>query len=86
MNKLFEELKDLSDDASHRSALRIQSIINDNPDLFIKEFGIELYTDFLKGINAIAGTSKAHLNSNEFKVEYGKQLSLLKYYLNRVSP
>lgn len=86
MNKLFDEILSLKDERTHRSALRIQSILNDNPELFTSTFGPDLYRDFSSGFDLIAGSRAGYFGTEQFKSDFGKQIESLSYYLNRISP
>lgn len=69
---------------SHRSALRIQSILEGNPDLFIKQFDAQLYKQFLDGFSSLANYRPSEYKSASYLNEYAKQYESLAYYLNRI--
>lgn len=84
MNKLFDEILSLKEERTHRSALRIQAILNDNPELFINALGKDLYRDFNSGFDLIAGSRSGYFSTEQFKTDYAKQLESICYYLNRL--
>ena len=84
MNKLFDEVTELCDECSHRAALRIHAILSENPDSFTGVFGKDLYQAFLTDLGTLSGNSRGRLNAENFKDDFQRITSLLKYYLNKV--
>jgi hypothetical protein len=84
MHKLFEEILEMKNDKEHKSTLRIQSILEGNPDLFIKQFDAQLYKQFLEGFTALGSCRPAEYRTDAYRNEYTKQFESLAYYLNRV--
>ena len=84
MHKLFEEILELGKAKEHRSTLRIHSILEGNPDLFIRHFDAALYRQFLSGFEALASSRPSEYRTDGYREEYTRQFEALAYYLNKV--
>lgn len=84
MYKLFEEIKELRNEVTLRSAVRIYSILNDNRDFFCSKMDKDSYSTILKGYESFAYGPPVNAGSKEFKEEYAKLFEALSYHLERI--
>ena len=84
MNNILEEIKDLKNDPTHRSALRIYNLLDNNKTKFLQKFEADFFSNLLSGFESLAYESPANTTSTDFKDQYHKLHEMFLYRLNRL--
>ena len=84
LSKLIEEILELKNDRSHRAALRIYSILDDNRNLFIRKIDKDMYNQLLVGFQGLAYFNPGQYNSDAFRSEFSRYYESLSYYISKV--
>jgi hypothetical protein len=84
MERLFEEIKELKNDPSHKSALRIYKILENNRRIFTAKIDAELYDLMLSNFDELAHTQPGKYFTADFKDEFLRHYEMLYYNLNKV--
>ncbi|MDI1353687.1 MAG: hypothetical protein PSX36_02125 [bacterium] len=84
MERLKGEILDLKMDISHRSSLRIHSILHSNSQLFSETLDPDYFQLILKNFEALSNMSLKDSTTPHYKDEYKKNFENLSFHLNRV--
>lgn len=84
MTNVLEEIKDLKNEATHRSALRIFNLLENNKEKLSKIFEPDFFKAVLTGFESLAYESPAHSKSADFKDQYNKLYEIFLYRINRL--
>lgn len=84
MTNILDEIKDLKADPSHRSALRIFYLLDNNKSKFLEKFDPDVFNNMLSGFESLAYESPANATTSAFKEQYNKLHQTFEYQLNRL--
>lgn len=84
ISQIIEEIKDLKKEATHRSALRISGLLENNKKLFLEKIDADAFNHLLSGFEDIANTSPKEQNTEAYRENYQKNHDSLSFYLNRI--
>jgi hypothetical protein len=84
MTNILDEIKDLKNDPSHRSALRIFYLLDNNRTKFLEKFDADFIKNMISGFEGLAYESPANAASANFKEQYNKLHQAFEYQLNRL--
>ncbi|MBA3663617.1 MAG: hypothetical protein H0W61_05350 [Bacteroidetes bacterium] len=84
MNNILEEIKDLKNDVTHRSALRIFNLLDNNRDKLLTRFEPDFFKNLHSGFESLAYGSPANSGSADFKNQYSKLIEMFLYRVNRM--
>jgi len=83
-NNILDEINDLKNDASLRSALRIYTILENNKQFFIKNLDEDFFNLVFKNFEELAYSHSGKYNSPEFKENYSRNYQMLAYRLDKL--
>ncbi|MCW3078353.1 MAG: hypothetical protein JWO32_2962 [Bacteroidetes bacterium] len=84
MTNIIEEIKDLKNDPTHRSALRIFNLLDNNKEKFLTRFEADFFKNVHSGFEGLAYASPANSGSSDFKNQYNKLFEMFLYRINRL--
>jgi len=84
VDQLISEIKELRQQATYKSALRVFQLLDNNKNLFLEKIESDTFRFFLTGFSELSEASAATSQSPSFKREYDKLFETLLFHLNRV--
>ncbi len=84
MTNVLEEIKDLKNEPTHRSALRIFSLLDNNKEKLLKLFEADFFKALITGFENLAYESPANAKGADFKDQYNKLHEMFIYRANRL--
>lgn len=84
MTNVLEEIKDLKNEPTHRSALRIFSLLENNKEKLLKKFEPDFFKAVLTGFENLAYESPANAKGADFREQYNKLYEMFFYRVNRL--
>lgn len=84
MTNIIEEIKDLKNKPTHKSALRIFSLLENNKEQLLKKFEIDFFKNVLTGFENLAYESPTNSKGDAFKDQYNKLFETFLYRINRL--
>lgn len=84
MTNIIEEIKELKNEPTHKSALRIYSLLENNKEQLLKKFEPDFFKNVLNGFENLAYESPSNTKGEGFKDQYNKLLETFLYRVNRM--
>lgn len=84
VQQLIEEIKELKNDISHRSALRVFSLLENNRKLFLEKMDETDFNYLLNCFEEISNSNARDYGTVSYKSEYLKQFELLLFHLDKI--
>lgn len=83
MTNILDEINDLRSDPTHRAALRIFQLLENNREKFLKKLDPEFFQSIITGFESLAYESPANAVLAEFKERYSRLHQMFEYQVNR---
>lgn len=84
VQQLIEEIKELKNDVSHRAALRVFSLLENNRKLFLEKMDAADFNYLLKCFEEISNSNTKDYGTAAYKNEYLKQFELLLFHMDKI--
>jgi hypothetical protein len=84
IHQLIEEIKDLRTDVSHRSALRVFSLLENNQKLFLEKMDPMDFNFLLKSFEEISNSRSVDYGTPRYKSDYQKNFELLLFHFSKI--
>ncbi len=84
IKQLIEEIRELGSDRTHRSALRIYNLLENNRKLFLEKLDQKDLDLVIATFNTIANKSPVEYNTTAYKDDFERSYQTLLFYLNRI--
>ena len=84
LQQIIEEIKELKNEANHRSSLRILKLIQNNKKLFLEELDEDVVEMTLRNFESLCNASTLDQADSAYVREFTKYYESLMFYLNRV--
>lgn len=84
IHQIIEEIRELEKEPTHRSTLRIFSLLENNRKLFLEKIEADNFQHLLSGFEAMTEKSPVEYATTSYKEEFQRNYQSLAFYLNRI--
>lgn len=84
IHQLVGEIKDLRNEANHRSALRICNLLENNRRLFLEKMEADDFSHLLRLFQEIADSPARDFGTEQYKDRYVRSFGLLLFHLDKI--
>ena len=84
LEQVIDEIKELRNETTHKSALRVYNMLEGNRKLFLERMEPDNFKYHLKSFEDLSEVSAKEYNTPGFKRDYNKSFEGLLFHLNRL--
>lgn len=84
LEQIIQEISELRQDRSHRAALRIYNLLENNKKLFLEKIEADYFNYILKNFESVSQASPLEFKNDTFLREYQTYCDSLMFHLNRI--
>jgi hypothetical protein len=84
VHQITDEIKEFRNEATHKAALRVYNLLENNKKLFIEKIDKDTFEFLTKSFRELSEASAATYNSPGFKRDYSKSFEGLMFHLQKI--
>jgi hypothetical protein len=84
IRQIIEEIRELGKEPTHRSSLRIYTLLDNNSKLFLTKMEADDFRLLHSAFEALADKNPIEYGTNAYKDEFQRNYQALAFYLNRI--
>jgi hypothetical protein len=84
IRQIIEEIRELEKEPTHRSSLRIYSLLDNNSRLFLGKMDADDFRHQHSAFEALTDKSPVEYGTAAYKEEFQRRYQALAFYLNRI--
>lgn len=84
VRQIIEEIRELEKEQTHRSSMRIYTLLENNRKLFLEKIDADDFKYLLSAFKSLTEKTPAEYGSSAYRNEFQKNFQLLAFHLGRV--